>query len=147
MVWQQVARDTSDSERSGSQLALEGETVCVCPGTYPEALSFDDTTPAFRLLGVAGPDHTVIDGTSNRCDCRLDIGVVRLPARHVQSQVLPSLPASSGATDQSLPPSGSAPSVPTISSTYSGRETCSSRALARLRRPARSSCGRASTSG
>ncbi len=44
--------------------AADGDMVCVAPGTYEENIDFGGK--AIHVLGLAGPDATVIDGTGGR---------------------------------------------------------------------------------
>jgi len=43
-------------------IAVEGDSIVVAPGTYAENLVLDDTHRGITLVSSAGPDATVIDG-------------------------------------------------------------------------------------
>ncbi|MBI5498627.1 MAG: right-handed parallel beta-helix repeat-containing protein [Deltaproteobacteria bacterium] len=55
-----VPRDYSTIQQAVNA-ASAGSVVCVEPGTYVENVQIEDR-PAFRLVGVAGPAATIIDG-------------------------------------------------------------------------------------
>ena len=58
--------------QSGIEAAVDGDVVCVQPGTYVENIDFCGL--AIRVLGVAGRESTVIDGGGVDCVARFEHG-------------------------------------------------------------------------